>query len=389
MKKIYIHYGFAFLISTAVIPCYATITLGGSNNDQGTMTLSGALRANYQDTDYGYATDDRKIKFDATIFRMGYNSPKWFGNAEYRCYQYETFCDFSTLVSGYAGYRMNEKNIVTAGLQAIPFGPSRFWDSSFYAGINSTMGLQDVLNLGLNYHTELSSNTKVDLAYFATDGGKYNGDSRDAARYTANLVSTSDPKKTDLNEKNMLIARVIKDYFFISNNSDLKLSTGASYWFSEIENKRTQQNGERKAWSIFALANYHNFSASLTSGKINIDNGSNLNYSTLGSFDSEYNIANEGYFYTFDSHYTFKDVHNILNITPYLVLSGFDKSENSFKVSQRNIVGVAWDYKNVSLYTEYVMSKNDVFIGGNSDALATGDASKINKLLNVTVVYKY
>lgn len=382
------HYKFGVLISTAVIPCHAAIIYGDINSDQGVITLSGALRANYQDTNYDYATDDRKIKFDVAIFRADYNSPKWFGYAEYRCYQYEKFCDFSTLVSSYAGYRINEKNTVTAGLQEIPFGPSRFWDSSFYAGINSTMGLQDVLNLGLNYHTELPSNTKIDLAYFATDGGKYHGKNRNAARYTANLISTSDPNKTDLNEKNMLLARVIQD-FHIQNNNNLKISIGASYWFSEIENKRTQQDGERKAWSLFALANYQNFSTSLTGGKINIDNGSHLNYSTLGSFESEYNIANDGYFYTLDSRYTFKDVYENLNITPYLVFSGFNKSEQSFQNSQRNIAGISFNYKNISLYTEYVISKNDVFIGGNSNSLSIGDESKINKLLNITLIYQF
>ncbi|MCY3399530.1 hypothetical protein ECD62_03580, partial [Acinetobacter baumannii] len=42
----------------------------------------------------------------------------------------------------------------------------------------------DASNLGANYHFELPSATKVDLAYFATDGGNYHGSSKDSARYT-------------------------------------------------------------------------------------------------------------------------------------------------------------------------------------------------------------
>ncbi|HCW4072238.1 TPA: hypothetical protein OXL57_003060, partial [Acinetobacter baumannii] len=55
----------------------------------------------------------------------------------------------------------------------------------------------------------------------------------------------------------------------------------------------------------------------------------------------------------------------------------------------RNIVGVAWDYKNISLYTEYVMSKNDPFVGGNGSSLAAGDDGKWNKLLNLMLIYSF
>lgn len=97
----------------------------------------------------------------------------------------------------------------------------------------------------------------------------------------------------------------------------------------------------------------------LTGGRQSISNKDALSpaSSTFGSFDGEYDIANKGYFYTVDTSYVFKNVKDSLNVTPYVVFSGFNKKENGFDDSQRNIVGVAWDYKNISLYTEYVMSK--------------------------------
>ena len=78
-----------------------------------------------------------------------------------------------------------------------------------------------------------------------------------------------------------------------------------------------------------------------------------------------------------------------LNITPYLVLSGFNKDQKGYKDSQRNIIGAAWNYKNIAVYTEYVMSKNDVFIGGNADSFAAGDDNKWNKLANVIFTYTF
>ena len=375
-----------------VSPVWAGITIGNPESDTGTLTVSGTVRANYQDKHYGEPADDQKIKFDAAILKLGYESPKWFGSAEYRCYQYDTFCDFSTLVYGYVGYKLNQTDNITVGLQPIPFGPSRFWDSSFYAGINNTMGLQDAHDLGVKYHFELPSanTTKVDLAYFATDGGRYTGDSLDAARYTANMVKSADPLKTNLQEKNMWMARVTQDLAFLGNQ-DLKVAVGGSYWYSEIENHKNSQDGSRNVWALFNTIHYKNLGITLTGGKMSMSNKDAISSkaSTFGSFESEYDMANKGFFYTVDANYTFKNVKDSLDVMPYLVFSGYDKDEQGFSTSQRNIVGVAWNYKNTSLYTEYVMSKNDPFIGGTGDSLAAGDDGKWNQLFNMTFIYNF
>jgi len=390
MKKFATQLGCSISVITLSLPAVAGFTFGQADTDSGALTISGAVRANFQDKHYGEDADDQKIKFDAAILKVAYESPDWFGNAEYRCYQYDQFCDFSTLVYGYAGYHINPTDQITVGLQPIPFGPGRFWDSSFYASLNNTIGLQDVHNLGLNYHFELPSATKLDLAYFIEDGGHYHGDSHDAARYSANLVKSSDPSKTQLKEKNMWIVRVIQD-MNLPAAMDLKSTIGASYWYSDIDNKKTDSDGSRKAWSIFGSLKYHNFSTSLTAGKLSIDNKDVLspNSSVFGSFESEYELANEGYFYTFDSRYAVQNLRPNLTVSPYLMLSAYDKKQHDFKDSQRHALGVAWDYKNVSLYTEYLMSKNDAFIGGNLASLAKGDDDQWNKLFNMMLIYSF
>ncbi len=386
--------GLGLLTLGMSFPVMAGITFGSAESETGALTLSGTLRVNYQDKDYGEVAADQKVKLDAAILRLAYDAPDWFGKAEYRCYQYDTLCDFSALIYGYAGYRFNSTDHLTVGLQPIPFGPSRFWDSSFYASINNTLGLQDIHNLGVNYHFEMLSATKVDLAYFATDGGNYHGESRDSARYSTNMVTSSDPLKTNLQEKNMWTARVDQDLKFLSpffNHDDLKLSAGASYWYSQIENRKTSENGSRNTWALFNRIGYKNLNIVMTGGKQSINNKDHLrpDSSGFGSFDSEYDIANQGYFYTIDSSYRFDHVRGALNLIPYWVLSGFDKKRKEFENSQRNIVGLAWEYKNATLYTEYLISKNDPFVGGTVNSLAKGDDGKWNKLLNLMLVYNF
>ncbi|MER8055468.1 hypothetical protein ABS210_18725, partial [Acinetobacter pittii] len=41
------------------------------------------------------------------------------------------------------------------------------------------------------------------------------------------------------------------------------------------------------------------------------------------------------------------------------------------------------------LVAEYIMSKNDPFIGGTQDSLAKGDDNQWNKLLNLTLFYYF
>ncbi|WP_332605042.1 hypothetical protein [Acinetobacter sp. ESBL14] len=373
------------------LPSFAAMTLGDPKTDTGAVTVSGALRAKYNYKDYGPNIDsDNSIKFDAAIVNIAYESPKVFGSVQWRCYQWSELCDFSTLVSAYAGYRLNSTDHITLGLQPVPFGPSRFWDSSFYAGLNYTMGLQDVLNLGINYHIELPSATKIDLAYFSRDGGHYTGTAdKDTARYSANMVKTNDSEMTSLKEKNMFVMRAKQELSFF-NNDDLDMAVGGSYWYSTLENQQNHKDGNRKAWSLFNTLNYQNLGITLTAGQIKIDNKDAIsNYSTFGSFDTAYNIANSGTFYSVDVNYTFKDVINGLNVTPYVVLSGLNKDEQNYKNSQRNIIGAAWNYKKISLYSEYITSKNDPFIGGTANSLAGGDDGQWNKLLNVMFVYNF
>lgn len=390
MKKLYRDLSFSVLVASMASQSFAGLAIGDPESEHGEVSVSGALRANYQDAHYGEQAADEKIKFNAAILDLGYESPKIFGKLQYRCYQYDTLCDFSTLVQAYGGYRINPEDNIIIGLQPVPFGPGRYWDSSFYASINNTMGLQDVLNLGVNYHFETNTATKFDLAYFAKDGGAYNGDSKDSARYTSNVISSYNSDSTDLSEKNMFVARVEQD-INLWGSKDLNFSIGAGYWYSEIENKKTDKDGTRKVWNLFNKINYKDLNITLTGGKLDISNKDNNspNSSTFGSFDSEYNIANEGYYYTVDARYTFKNVQEQINVTPYAVFSGYAKNEHNYSNSQRNIVGIAWDYKNVSLYTEYVMGKNDPFIGGSSSSLVEGDDGKWNKLLNIMLVYNF
>lgn len=363
------------------------LSIGDPNTDIGQITLSGYLRAKFQDKNF--SDNDHKLVFDAAKLVLKYDNPFAFGEVEYRCYQYDKLCDFSSLVNAYAGYKINETSNIKLGMQDIPFGLGRDWSTNWYGDITGTLGVRDVHNLGISYNTTLPSSTQISLSYFARDGGNYIGDSVDSARYSANFVESDDPEDTRLEEKNMLIGRIIQDIPL--SNPKLKMNVGGSYWYSQLENKTYDETGNRKAWAVFSQINYDNARLMLTAGQNKVDNKDPVHpdYSVIGSFDSAYYMANKGNFYTADLSYTFKNLYGKFNLTPYATYSAFIKDNDQDKDSSRNILGMQLDYKNYSVVTEYIIGKNDAGLNGNKYSYDNGDDEKTGKLFNLLFLYYF
>ena len=370
-------------------PSFASdLSLGDANTDLGKVTISGWLRANIQDKDY--SDNDHKLQFNAAKINVNYDANKLFGNFEYRCYQFDTLCDFSSLVNANLGYKFNDANRVTVGVQDVPFGPGRGWSTSWYGGIDVNAGLEDIHNLGLDFQSYISDGTKIDLAYFVGDAGNYVGKGYDSSRYTVNYVKTNVSGDSSYNEKNMFVGRIDQQLPNF-NISDLNLSIGGSYWHSEIENLTSGDTGSRNAWAAFARTNYKGLNITLTGGKNKITNKDPISpdYSVMGSFDSTYYVANDANFYTADLNYVYKDPNQRFTLTPYLTYSSYVKNKSDYKDSTRNIIGAQLDIKQFSMAAEYIIGKNDVFINGSANSLAAGDDNSTNRMLNLLFFYNF
>ena len=383
-----------YCISLMVIGCMGTpafaadLTIGDAKIDLGALTLSGFLRAKYQDK--SWSENDHKLTFDAARINLDYKSPKLFGHVEYRCYQFNKLCDFSTLVDGYVGYNINDKHLLQAGLQAVPFGPGRFWESNYYGGVITQIGLEDVHNVGLKYQGKFNTGTKLELAYFTSDGGSYSGPySEDASRYTTNFVKPEDSSQTYLDETDMFIVRVQQELSGLPEG--ISSGVGASYWSSDIDNKTLGTTGDRQAWALFGNLHYNNLAVTATLGKNEVDNADPITpqASLMGSFDDNFMVANEGMFYTLDLAYSFKNVGKFSEIEPHFMYSNYAKSESGYKDSTRNIVGVTAYYNNLMFVADYIMGKNDFLIGGPNDSYAQGSADKSEQMLNLQVSYLF
>ena len=377
----------ALMLGVVALPTYAAdFTWGDSETTLGELSVTGFLRAKYQDK--SWTDNHHKLTFDAARVNVDYKSPKLFGRVEYRCYQFDKLCDFSTIVDAYAGYNINDQHLIQAGIQPVPFGPGRFWESNYYGGVITQIGLEDVHNLGIKYQGKFDTGTSLELAYFKGDGGNYSGPySDDASRYTTNFVKPEDPTISHLDEKDMFVARVNQKISGLPEGfSGL---VGASYWTSDIDNKTIGLTGDRQAWSLFGSFGYNDLALDLTLGKNEIDNKDTLHPKTslMGSFDDNFMVANKGEFYTADLSYDFKNIAGFSKISPHFMYSSYVKDEAGYKNSTRNILGVTAYYKDFTFVADYIMGKNDFLIGGPADSYAQGSNSKTNKMLNLQIYY--
>ncbi|HCU39672.1 MAG TPA: hypothetical protein DF293_04720, partial [Acinetobacter nosocomialis] len=308
-----------------------------------------------------------------------------------RCYQYNRLCDAIFLKKAWAGYKLSDQQRVTVGLQPVDFGFGEFWGSSYYETLLNTVGLEDIDNLGIKYKFA-DDKYNLTLGFYPSDGGNYKGTSKDSSRYSGNFVEADDLSNgTNIEEKNMWIGRASRK-FEIDKAQNFSTELGGSFWYSDLENKRTNIDGHRKSWNVFAQTQYQAWQWMFLAGKQDVTNGDDLfpNSSTIGAFDYPYQVANKGKYLVNEINYTFaQPFHQLTNIKPYISHSRFFKDEDGYKDSERLIAGVYFNYKAIGIQGEYIMSKNDPMVGGGANGLAQGSSNDWDKLFYLSIGYYF
>lgn len=370
------------------------LSVGSPEAQAGQLKLNGAIRTRYQHKNFADdasegTNGDWKLADIKLV--LNYENPNWLGSVDARCYQYDRLCDAIFLTNAWVGYKIGAEQKLTAGLQPVDFGFGRFWGNSYYETLFNTLGFEDVHNLGLKYQFK-NKDYDLKLGFYPVDGGNFKGTSKDSSRYTGNFVKADDLSAgTDIEEKNMWVARAARK-FQLNEAENFSTELGASVWLSELENKKTDRTGHKNNWNVFAVTSYDSWQLMTLAGQQKINN-KDLDMpesSTIGAFDYPYQIANDGKYAMAEVNYAVKqDFHGITGIKPYLSYSQFFKDEAGYKDSNRVIAGVAFNYKQVGVQAEYILSRNDAMIGGTADALAQGDNNSWNKLMYLAVGYYF
>ena len=312
---------------------------------------------------------------------------------DYRAYEaYDKLGGLHYLVNSWLAYNPTPEHKITAGLQPIPIGLTRYYSSTYNLTQLYQLGLEEVNNWGVSYQYQ-PENFNLSLAYFFADAGSHTGKSQDSSHYSSNLTAeTNSVDTTLLKEKNSIALKVDKTIQHKVGNYDVNSTFGSSYLYTELDNLRTHQTGDRQVWTAFYAANVNQFNFNLIYGGQDINNKDNLKTkeSTFGFFDGYYNVANKGNFLSTEINYTLPySTASWSNPKLYSNYSRYFKDEQGYQDSERLINGVYARYKdNFQFYLEYISTKNDT-VYGVADGYAKGSSQDWNNKLFLSLGYYF
>ncbi|MDF0604940.1 hypothetical protein HZU77_004630 [Neisseriaceae bacterium TC5R-5] len=365
----------------------------------GKWHFGGAIRLRY-DQVYSPQPATSRLGIDTIRADVDYNSSTWFGAAQYRFYghfyPYHYTDDFGRInfpAFAWAGYKISPESSIIGGINQIPFGLLPYVSSTFYQTLANPAGLEDVHNLGLKYEYK-KDNLDVHLAFYPRDGGNWTGTSKDANRYSVNVVNADNymgNSGTNNQERNQWVARLA---YAFGDTKDNRTELGISTLYSTLENQDTHQNGTRRAHSIHYSGQYDKvgvlaqWTRQDMSPRNPVSTGNDV--VTFGAFDGSYNVAAKGNFYSAELNYAIPWANSwIKDIKPYLNYSAYHKDKSGFKTSQRILAGVQFANGPIYSYIELRRGRNDPFTGDYTTGLAEGGSDQWKKTLYINIGYYF
>lgn len=379
----------------------------------GKWSFGGAIRTridaafNSTDARTGAPATRSYVGFDTLILKAEYDSSSLFGAAKYRIYGgafpynrengYNVyFGEFSFLQYGYAGIKLTPEDSISGGVQQVPFGIVPWFGSPFNENLGYALGIEEVYDAGVQYsHVEKDLNYQ--FGYFPTDGGNYFGISRDAARYTTNIVRADGylAGGTNNSEQHILVAR---GEYTVYRDALMSATFGASVWHSSLYNYDTRHYGSKQLEALHFVGTYGPWTFKTIGTRIDIDPrnpGGRNSLITVGAYDATYNMATKGFFWSADLAYKLAlDTGPFTAIVPFVDYARYFKDRADFRDSERYIVGTSFDFrwvKGLNVSAEMRIGRNDPFTGAGqfTQSLGAGGDNKYKKAFYVNIGYYF
>ncbi|WP_068639345.1 hypothetical protein [Thauera butanivorans] len=383
------------VLAAAGVPAQAADEITAA---EGKFSIGGALRARY-DYSFDYEDDISKLSFDTFRITLNYDSPTFYGSAQYRFYGSAYPYGYTSRIGrinfpewAWVGYKLGDDTRVVAGINQIPFGVLPYVSSTFYQTMVNAIGLEDVHNLGIRLqHT--AGPLDVQLGFYPTDGGNWSGTSRDANRYSVNVVRADDSVTggSSNDERNMMVGRLA---YTLQHGEEANSELGISALHSTLHNYDTGRDGRRKAYALHYGGSHGALRVLAEAGrqKMTPRNPSATGNDTItfGAYDGSFNVAAKGNFYSGEVSYALPGSYGpVSGITPYLNYSVFTKDKSGFKDSQRVIAGAHFSAGPLYIYTEMRWGRNDPYTGDYTNGAAAGGDDRWKKVFYANIGYYF
>lgn len=369
----------------ALILLFFFTTLSTFAQDKPEVNLGGALRFNYNYSDWIKESKNTAGQFGFDVFRLNANGgyKNMIFDAEYRFYSKAS--GGPMLKHGWVGYQFNDNHQIQVGLNTIPFGVTPYNSNSYFFSINYYLGMEDDSDMGIKYsYTDdkwslaaaFYKNSDI-LAFHTSEG-------LSSSRYSYDIVG----RNKEMNQGNIRIARRW-------GNEYLNAELGASAQVGGIYNIDTEKMGGRTAFAFHYLMNIGqwNLKAQYTTYSMSPKNeNGETDIIEMGAYGAPYNIVTKGDTYTIGIAYSIPINKGILDeIKIYNDFGMIDKRIDNASNSYQNVAGAMLTLGPVYTYIDYAMGKNHAWLGNEwTDAFAVdGKASTWSARFNINLGYYF
>lgn len=374
-----------------------SIPNAGQDSDSPEITLGGALRFNYNYSDWIKESRKQGGEFGYDVFRINANG-KWKNisfNAEYRFYANSS--GGGMLKHGWIAYHFDPKNQLQFGQNVVPFGVLPYNSHNWFFSINYYLGLEDDSDMGIKFIHE-DEKWQVDAAFYKNSDiiDFHSSDGISTSRYGYDIGG----KNKEINQGNL---RVVRRFGEIVQNE-----IGVSGEIGGLYNTETERTGSRSAFAAHYELNYKNWNLKAQYANFNISPKDPIEiqdedgdwipnpaveegYVEMAAYGALYNMARKGETYTLGVSYHLPVNKGILDaVTFYNDFGWFHKRIKGMKDSYQNVAGAMLSMGPIYTYIDFAMGKNHPWLGpGWTDSLAKGDSDKWNTRFNINVGYYF
>ena len=144
---------------------FLSIPINAQEQDKPQLKLGGALRFNYNHSDWKKGNKERGGDLGFDVFRLNVNASykKILMDAEYRFYAASS--GGGMLKYGWVGYQLNDNHQLQLGLTSVPFGIMPYTANNYFFNINYYLGLEDDADMGIKYIYQ-KGHWDIALAFF-------------------------------------------------------------------------------------------------------------------------------------------------------------------------------------------------------------------------------
>lgn len=353
-------------------------------SDLPTLKLGGALRFNYNYSDWKEGSRKRGGDFGYDLFKLDLKGSykRFLLAVDYRFYA-KAFGG-AMLKSGWVGYQFDSRRQLQVGLTGVPFGIQPYGAHNFFFQISYYVGLEDDSDMGIKYLYK-GDRWEYALAFFKNSDEELFGSATEttADRYAYDVAG----ENKEVNQFNGQV------FYKWGEEANQKIGTSAEWGM--LYNLDTQKNGTH-----FAFALHHELYWRGLSLKTQVATyamypkdgfGQNRDTVMMAAYGDVYSVAAKANIYSISLGYTIPIGKGILkSIQFYNDFGWLQKWKKDFNDSYQNVTGCLVVTGPVSTYIDYALGKHQAWLGPDWNGFGEGKGSNSwHARLNVNIGYYF